>query len=177
MSNLTFFMRCPGCGAKNRVRLVSGKKLRVRCGSCGEPLPLDKKRVFSLAAWQWIKAFFSDRLPKILLALVNAFYKVAGALLAPAAAVWRRLPLKARKRLSWTVLAVLVVIYLVVENTLKLGSLLALVLLLALAMVAVLLAARGPLAVREMFGRVIRKCPSCGHRYLGWLKGCPRCGG
>lgn len=177
MSDLTFFMRCPECGAKNRVRLVSGKKVRVRCGSCGEPLPLDKKRVFTLAAWQWIKHFLAFRLPQILTALVNTVYKVCGALLSPLTAAWRRLPLKARKRLGWTLLAALVVSYLIVEDTLRLGSLLALVLLLVLAMIAVLLAARGPLAVREMFGRVIRKCPSCGHRYFGWLRNCPRCGG
>ena len=58
------------------MRLVSGKKVRVRCGSCGESLPLDKRRVFTLAAWQWIKNFFSDRLPKVLLVLVNVFYLI-----------------------------------------------------------------------------------------------------
>ena len=176
MSEFTFFMRCPRCRAKNRVRLVSGKRLRVRCGNCGEPLQLDKKRVFALTAWQGTKRFFAYRLPNALVAVVELLLKMLGVLTSPFRALWRRLPLGFRKRLGWVLLAVLAVSYMVVEGTFKFSSLLVLAALLVLAMTAVMVAARGPLALRQMMGKVIRNCPSCGHRYFGWLKSCPRCG-
>lgn len=176
MSEFTFFMRCRLCGAKNRVRLVSGKRVRVRCGNCGETLQLDKKRVFALTAWQGTKKFFAYRLPNALLVVVNLLLKVLGVLISPLRALWHRLPPGLRKRLGWALLAVLVVSYMVVEGTLKFSSLLTLAVLLALAMAAVMVAARGPLTLRQMMGKIIRQCPSCGHRYFGWLKSCPRCG-
>ena len=176
MSEFTFFMRCPRCGAKNRVRLVIGKRVRVRCGSCNEPLQLDKKRVLALTAWQGTKRFFAHRLPNALVAVVELLLKMIGVLISPLRMLWRRLPLGVRNRLGWILLAVLAVSYLVVEGTLKFSSMLVLAALLVLAMTAVMVAARGPLALRQMMGNVIRNCPSCGHRYFGWLKSCPRCG-
>ena len=176
MNEVIFFMRCHGCGAKNKVRLVSGKRVRARCGNCGEVLPLDKSRVVALVAWQGTKRFFAYRLPRALLLFVDLILKVLSGLFSPLRALWRRLPPTLRKRLGWVMLSVLVISYLVVEDTLKLGSLLALAVLLALAITAVMVTARGPLALRQMVDKIIRRCPSCGHRYFGWLKSCPRCG-
>jgi hypothetical protein len=176
MNNLTFLMRCPGCGAKNRVLLQRGKRVRIRCGSCGESLPINKRRVMLLICRQWIISFFTRGLPITLTALVDAFLKFSGAVLSPLKALWRKLPRALRTRLGWFLIGVLVLSYLVMEDSFKLSSLLVLALLLALAAVAIVFAAQGPSALRQMFSKVIRRCPSCGHRHFGWLKGCPRCG-
>ena len=176
MSNLTFFMRCPGCGAKNRVRLQSGKRVRVRCGSCGESLPLSKRRVVLLLFWKWIASLFTRGMPLALTALVDTVLKVFSTVFSPLKAIWRKLPRGLRTRLIWICIGVLVISYLVMEGSFRLSSLLVLALLLALAAVAIVFAAQGPIALRQIFSKVIRRCPSCGHRYFGWLKGCPRCG-
>jgi len=176
MSDITFIMHCPMCGARNRVRLVTGSRVRVRCGNCGEIMPLEKRRVFAMAAWQGTKNFFGRHLPNILLALVDVVFKVLAVLFGPLRALLRRLPANVGRRLGWGVIGLLTVGYLVVEDTLTFSSLLTLVALLALAMVAVMLAVRGPRALVQMFRKIIRECPSCGHRHFGWLKSCPRCG-
>jgi len=174
-------MRCPYCGRRNRIRLMAGKRVRIRCGFCGEVLPVDKRRIVMRALGQYARTFFSERLPLLLIAGVDAVAQVAGALFRPVSLLWKSLiPPELRKRLAWGGIALLVVAYMILEGALKLTSMLFLVVVLALVMVAVYIAARGPVAfmhlVRQASRKFIRWCPYCGHRYFGWLKSCPRCG-
>ncbi|HUU26890.1 MAG TPA: hypothetical protein VM123_03690 [archaeon] len=181
MSELKLLIRCPACGAANRVRLVTGKKVRVRCGSCGGLLPVGRRRIFLLLLWQAAKSFLGTQLPLLLIAAVDKTALILGAILRPLRSLWYLVPLKARRRLFWGVVILLLLAYAALEGTLKLTSMLILIVILALAMAVLIIATQGWSAliqiIHHLTGRIFRTCPSCGHRYFGWVKRCPRCGG
>jgi len=180
MIEVKLITHCKACSARNRVRLSAGKKVRIRCGNCGAPITLSRRRILLLALRQGARNFFAETLPNFLLALTNIVAAVMGALFAPLRRVWRMLPFRLRRGLAWGGFAVLFVAYLVIEGTLKLASMLMLFGILVLAALAIVLAVRGPAAFRQIIsqwaGNIIRCCPRCGHRYFGWVKNCPKCG-
>ncbi|MBW7996067.1 MAG: hypothetical protein FVQ81_05730 [Candidatus Glassbacteria bacterium] len=180
MQEFNFIAGCSACGAKNRVRLTAGRKVRIRCGRCGQQLGIDRRRMVLSAIWQKLSAFFSSTLPLFLLWAVGGIMSLLGGILRPLGKTWGVLPWRLRKQLAWIALAVLAVFFFLSEGTIRFSSLLILALLLVLASVVVVVAARGPSALWElksMFGGTfLRRCPNCGHRYFGWVKNCPNCG-
>ena len=173
-------IRCQACGAKNRVRLPSGQRIRVRCGSCGEAIPISRRLLMVKLTGAALGRFFASILPEFLIAAVGLTGRVLGVFFSPLKLLWRRLPPNLRRRTSWVLVAALAVVYLFAEGTVRFSSLALLAALLLLASLAVLVAARGPGVVMDMLGRARRKlfrtCPSCGHHHFGWVKSCPRCG-
>jgi hypothetical protein len=171
---------CPACGAKNRVRLKTGSKVRIRCGRCGEQIALNRRGMALTMLWQFLYRYFSDTLPRYLLLAFNTLARLLGGLISPIGRLWGVLPWKVRKRFAWAAMAGLALFYLFTEGTVQLSSLLLLALLLVLATLAVVVAARGPSALGEVSRKLrsifLRSCPGCGHRYFGWVKNCPNCG-
>lgn len=180
MSQFHLIIRCRSCGAKNRVRLVSGQRVRIRCGSCGALIPLDRKRVIAGLLAGWLKTFFGVLLPNFLVIVVDWIAAVLGFVFRPLRWLWRRLPEKARRRTAWALIVVVTGLYFFAEGKVQSGALVLLGVLLVLAAAAVLMAARGPRALIELVGRAknkfMRTCPYCGHRYFGWVRNCPGCG-
>jgi hypothetical protein len=180
MAEFTFITSCPACGAKNRVRLNTGRRVRIRCGKCGEPISVDRRRVVLTALWQRLAGFFNRTLPLALLKVVEILGTNFGSVLAPLAKIRNLIPYRMRKRLAWMALAVLVLYYFLAEGTIKFSSLLFLAVLLVLATLVVVVAARGPAALREISrnvsGKILHRCPNCGHRYFRMVKNCPNCG-
>ncbi len=181
IKEFSFIATCPACEARNRVRLKTGGRIRIRCGRCGEPIAVDRRRMVLATLWQSCRKFLGYTLPGYLLWVVNTLVRLAGTLLRPLERLWGAvLPWKIRKRLAWAALAGLVMFYFFTEGTIQLSSLLLLALLLVLATLAVVAAAGGPAALRELRrklgGVFLRRCPGCGHRYFGWVKNCPNCG-
>jgi len=100
MINFKILYRCPSCGARNRIRLPAGKKVRVRCGHCGEVLPVDRRGLLLTALGRGVKKFFADLLPRLLLAVTDLVWLVLGLALKPLGLVWRFLPEKLRKSIE-----------------------------------------------------------------------------
>lgn len=180
MTEYSFRMRCPGCGALNRLRLPAGKKVIAHCGKCGEALPLNRRKLFVTVAGNQLKAFFTHGLPMALLAVVEAAVKVIDILAGPVRLAWKRLPKHVQHRLGWGLIALCVAGYFLLEGSIRLGTLLLMALILAAATLIMLLAVRGPDAVARMLkgravGGLVKTCEVCGHRFFGWLKHCPRC--
>ena len=180
MLEVKMVIRCQACGARNRVRIPAGKKVRVRCGNCSAPITLSRRGIFLLAFKQVARNFVADTLPEFLLAVAGAVAAVLRALFTPLRRVWRAFPARARRVLGWSLFAVLLVFYMVAEGTVKLASMLMLLAILVLATLAVILAVRGPAALGQIIsqwtGSILRRCPGCGHRYFRWVRSCPRCG-
>ncbi len=180
MKEFSFIAACPACGAKNRVRLKAGSKVRIRCGRCGEQIAVDRGRMVLSVLWQGFRRFWGDTLPRYLLWAFNGLANLLGGLFRPLWRLWGVVPWKVRKRFAWVALAGLALFYFLTEGTVQLTSLLLLAVLLALATVAVIVAARGPSALRglhhKLGGFLLRRCPGCGHRYFGWVRNCPNCG-
>ncbi|MCE5273104.1 hypothetical protein LLH00_17645 [bacterium] len=180
MSQIRLQMRCPSCGVPNRLRLPAGKRLRVRCGKCGNPLPVGRGRL--LRAWLASRArwLFTDGLPLGLLAAVELVIKVLGLLLFPLVWGWRRLSDRGRQRFLLGVIVLLGLAYLYEEGADKLGDLLNLGAIFFAVSVAMLLFVRGPRELldrlRRVSARTFHTCGRCGQRYFGWLKSCPKCG-
>ena len=181
MIQMKLLMRCPSCGAQNRLRLVTGKKVRVRCGFCGELLPATTGRILVLALGRGVKSFFIRILPLALISLVDLTAFILKTIFYPLKRLWRLVPERIRLRLAWTFIIALMLSYIAVQGTIKLSSLLILSAVLTLVTIVMVLSVSGPRAlaglVRHLAGRILRTCPSCGHRYFGWLKCCPRCSG
>ncbi len=180
MKEFSFIAACPACEAKNRVRLKAGSRVKIRCGRCGEQIVVDRRRMVISVLWQGCSRFLGNTLPRYLLWAVNSLVRLAGGLLRPLERLWYVLPWKIRKRMAWAALAVLAVFYFMSEGTIKASSLLLLAVLLVLATLAMIVAARGPSALRDLrhkLGNVLlRRCTDCGHRYFGWVRNCPNCG-
>jgi len=180
MIEVKLITRCKECGARNRVRLPAGSKVRIRCGNCGAPIAPTRREIFLMWFGKAARNFFAESLPRFLLAVADTAAAVLGALFAPLRGLWRMLPFRLRRVLTWAGFAVLLIAYLLIEGTLKLVSMLMLLAVLVLAALAIILAVRGPAAFRQIVsqwtGSFIRLCPNCGHRYFRWLRSCPRCG-
>jgi hypothetical protein len=180
MKEFSFIAACPACQAKNRVRLKSGSKVRIRCGRCGEQISIDRRGMVLAMLWQGFIRFFGETLPRNLLLAFNILARLLGGLIRPLGRLWGVLPWNARKRFAWAAMAGLALFYFFTEGTVQLSSLLLLALLLVLATLAVVVAARGPSALGEIRNKIksvfLRRCPGCGHRYFGWVKSCPSCG-
>jgi hypothetical protein len=181
MVQMKLLMRCSSCGAQNRLRLVTGKKVRVRCGFCGELLPATTGRILILTLGRGIKSFFVRALPLALIFFVDLITHLLKTILYPLKRLWRIFPERIRLRLAWTFIIALMLSYMAVQGTIKLSSLLILSAVLTLVAIVMALSLSGPGALagmaRHLAGRILRTCPSCGHRYFGWLKCCPRCNG
>ncbi len=180
MSEIRLQMRCPSCGARNRLRLPAGKKLRVTCGGCREPLPIGRGRLLrAWAAWQ-ARRLFTHGLPLALLALIDLLVKMLGLLLFPLVWGWKKMSEPARQRVIWSLIVVLGLGYLYLEGANKLGDLLNLGLIIFGVSLGMLILMRGPRAlldrIREAAGGTLHRCRHCGHGYSNWLKSCPKCG-
>lgn len=180
MIELKLITRCRACGARNRLHLPAGKKVRIRCGNCGALITVSRRGIFLLAFKQVAGNFIAVTLPNLLLAVTGIVAAVLRVLFTPLRRMWRILPLRLRRGLALGGFAVLFIAYMVVEGTLKLASMLMLFAVLVLATLAIILAVRGPAAFKQIIsqwtGNILRCCPHCGHRYFGWVKSCPKCG-
>jgi len=180
MSQIRLQMRCPSCGVQNRLRLPAGKRLRVRCGKCGQPLPVSRGRLFRAWLGTQARLFFTDGLPLGLLFVVDLLIKALGLLLFPLVWGWGRLSAKGRQRFLLGVIVVLSLAYLYEEGAGKLGDMLNLGAIFFAVSVAMLLFVRGPRELldrlRRVSARTFHTCGRCGYRYFGWLKSCPKCG-
>ncbi|OGF98305.1 MAG: hypothetical protein A2Z86_01175 [Candidatus Glassbacteria bacterium GWA2_58_10] len=180
MINFKILYRCPSCGARTRIRLPAGKKVRVRCGNCGEVLPVDRRGILLTALSRGVKRFFADLLPRILIALTDLAWLIVGLALKPLRLVWRRLPPGLRNLVLGAAFALLLGAFLFLEGRARFSAMLSLVLVIVLAGGVIVLIMRGPAALRDILRRVsgslFRHCRACGYRYFSWARRCPRCG-
>ena len=180
MINFKILYRCPHCGARNRIRLPAGKKVRVRCGNCGEVLPVDRRRILLTALGRGWKKIFADLLPRFLLAVTDLVWLVLGLALKPLGLIWRRLPLAPRKIILAAAFGLLLGAFLLSEGKARFSAMLTLIALIVLAGGIIVLIVRGPAALRDILRRVsdglFRSCRACGYRYFAWARRCPRCG-
>ncbi len=177
---MELIIRCPACGALNRLRAPAGQGRRARCGACRAILPAARRELVLLLLRRHAGAFFGRRLPLALLAAVEAVYFILGIAVRPLLLLWRLIPLRARRIAGWVLITPLAAAYVVYEGTLQLSSLLLLGALLLIVMIVMLVAVRGPQAASDLFRsfgrRLFRSCPSCGYRSFSAVRNCPRCG-
>ena len=176
MKETPVIITCPGCSTRNRVRIPRDKNVRIRCGKCGETINVTRETLRSIYHRQWLKYLFSDGIPNLFYQIVSYLYALLGVFIKPLLALWNKLPADIRKKASWVFIALLIVADLFSEGTLRAFTFMVLIFVMAAAAVVMVSAARGPETIAKIMSKLIKTCPSCGHRHLPLLKTCPNCG-
>ena len=176
MKNISIIINCDKCSTRNRVRIPKDKNIRIRCGKCGNTINVSRESLRSIYRRKWLMYFFSDGIPNLLYQLVNYLFAVLGVFIKPILAVWSKFPPNFRKKASWIFISLLTIAYLFSEGTLRAFTFIVLILIMVVAAVVMVSAARGPDTAAKLINKLIKTCPSCGHRHLPLLKTCPKCG-